>query len=302
MSGSTAEPVLDEASFIAEFAESFKGAVVHSRLQSRVSAKVDLLGTVHVSSRSAEGVRQFILATKPTCVVLELCQNRVALLSPAYRQPRPPLTTKEFIDIYKKQGQSGLAAAILSEYCRDIASKLNVELGSEFIAAHEAATVVGSRIVLGDRNVQVTLARCVAALTTWDKIRFVAEMIWDTITFDAKSMETEISRIMTNIEGELASMCPNLQRPLVQERDEFLAYVTRAQPDSHIVAVVGAGHVEGMRRVWDKDIDITALMAMPKPKRGIPWFRVAFRALVLYGVYRIGKAVYARRGGRDGHF
>ncbi|GBF95762.1 hypothetical protein Rsub_08198 [Raphidocelis subcapitata] len=63
--------------------------VVHERPAGYVERRADgyrepqlvfLLGTAHVSAKSAEDVRRVVAAVRPECVVVELCRSRTALL------------------------------------------------------------------------------------------------------------------------------------------------------------------------------------------------------------------------------
>jgi len=61
-------------------------------------------------------------------------------------------------------------AAILSRFYSQVQQQLKVEAGAEFRAAMEAATPFRSKIMLGDRPIQVTLQRVWGALTLWEKL------------------------------------------------------------------------------------------------------------------------------------
>ncbi len=44
-----------------------------------------------------------------------------------------------------------------------------------------------------------------------------------------------------------------------------------ARSSSRVVAVVGAGHLPGIREKWDAEIDVAAIMAVPVPRRRRLW-------------------------------
>ena len=50
--------------------------------------------------------------------------------------------------------------------------------------------------------------------------------------------------------AEFAKALPELQRPLIDERDQYLISGAEAASGRTIVAVVGAGHVPGMTRYF----------------------------------------------------
>lgn len=86
---------------------------------------------------------------------------------------------------------------------------------------------------------------------------------------------------LTQALRELAVEFPTLLRPLIHERDEFMVAQLRmigARPCMRsVVAVVGAGHCQGMREKWDADIQLEDITRMP-PKED--WERT--RKVMLY--------------------
>jgi hypothetical protein len=85
---------------------------------------------------------------------------------------------------------------------------------------------------------------------------------------------------MTAAIRELGRDFPSLVRPLLEERDEFMVHVLRrlAGRGAAVVAVVGAGHLPGIREKWEMVIDAEALCAPPPPRRGVRWGRLALVA------------------------
>lgn len=53
-----------------------------------------------------------------------------------------------------------------------------LRVGADFRSAYEAAVEVEASVVLGDRAVKLTLARTWAALSTWDRLRFVWMLLY----------------------------------------------------------------------------------------------------------------------------
>jgi pheromone shutdown protein TraB len=79
---------------------------------------------------------------------------------------------------------------------------------------------------------------------------------------------------------------PGLKTPLIDERDSYLMSTIAEAPGQRIVAVVGAGHVQGMLANVGRSVDRDALSRLPPPstlKRVLRWLVpvVAFGALYL---------------------
>ncbi|MBW1899583.1 MAG: TraB family protein, partial [Deltaproteobacteria bacterium] len=80
---------------------------------------------------------------------------------------------------------------------------------------------------------------------------------------------------------------------LIDERDKYLARKIKTAQGNNIVAVVGAGHVPGIKRYWDTNIDIEALEQIPPKSKVtgfIKWaFPAAIVALIIFGFFLGGK-------------
>lgn len=88
---------------------------------------------------------------------------------------------------------------------------------------------------------------------------------------------------------ELADSFPTIKRTLVTERDEYMAHVLKRLSGSatKVVAVVGAGHMPGIRKAWTApSLPIAELMTLPQPRQSSAW-----RWMMLLGVAAGGVAV-----------
>jgi len=65
--------------------------------------------------------------------------------------------------------------------------------------------------------------------------------------------------------SEFARVMPQVKEPLIDERDLFLMSSIEDAPGKTIVAVVGAGHVEGMVKNVGSTVDREALSIIPPP-------------------------------------
>ena len=69
--------------------------------------------------------------------------------------------------------------------------------------------------------------------------------------------------MLESILAEVGKSMPVLKSILIDERDQYLAQKIKTAPGNRIVAVVGAGHVQGIKANWPAAIDIQALETMP---------------------------------------
>jgi pheromone shutdown-related protein TraB len=227
--------------------------------------EVILVGTAHISAESVALVREVIERERPDCVCVELDERRFDALSQTNRWEG--LDLREVIK--NRQLATLLLNFLLSSYQKRLGGQLGVMPGSELLEATRVAQEHGIDIQLSDRDVRITLRRAWSSLSFWDKNKLLATVF--TAAFDAPEMsEEELRRIrqkdvLSELMGELGRAMPTLKRVLIDERDGYLAQKIREAPGKKIVAVVGAGHVAGMKQalLTDQRVDMDAITAIP---------------------------------------
>ena len=135
-----------------------------TELEKPDGGRVYLLGTAHTSQESAAHAVCLMRAVRPSAVVVELCKGRRHMLASAPPPPSPSGAA----------GSSGLStgdlAGSLSGVLADWTTAITLQYdtyervlgdaaGGEFHAAASEAARLGARVVLGDRDVALTLLR-----------------------------------------------------------------------------------------------------------------------------------------------
>ena len=206
-----------------------------------------LVGTAHVSQQSVDLVREVIERERPDAVCIELDEGRYEALSQEKRFEEQDLREV----LRKKQLATLLLNLILASYQRRLGLQLGVAPGSELMEAARAAEEHGIPIALCDRDVRITLRRAWQSLSWWQRFRLVTEL--GASLFESPEVsEEDLARIreqdvVTEVMNELGRMMPDLKRVLIDERDAYLAHEILETDGQRIVAVVGAGHVDGMK-------------------------------------------------------
>lgn len=248
--------------------------------------ELHILGTAHVSKRSADDARAVIASLKPNSVCVELDPLRHEALVDESRWKKLDV----FQVIRERKVLYLLASLVLSAYQRRIGEKLGVKPGAEMLAAIEAAGEEASQLVLADRNIQATLKRTWANLSWWNKGRVVASMVGSYFAAGAIS-EDQIEALkdrdaVSEMLEEFARAFPQVKQPLIDERDAYLISAVREAPGPVVVAVVGAGHVNGMVERLHDEVNRERLSEIPPPSATGKVLKWAIPALVL--------AVFAR--------
>jgi pheromone shutdown-related protein TraB len=78
---------------------------------------------------------------------------------------------------------------------------------------------------------------------------------------DVEKMKQE--DVLETILADVGKSLPIVKAILIDERDRYLAHKIRHAPGEKIVAVVGAGHVPGIKKYWNSETDIAPLEKLP---------------------------------------
>jgi pheromone shutdown-related protein TraB len=228
--------------------------------------KIFLVGTAHVSEESARLVADVIDREKPDTVCVELCASRYQSI-----RQKDQWQNMDIVKVIReKKSFLLLSNLLLASLQKRIAKKLNIRPGQEMIQAVESAEAVGAAIHLADRDIRITLSRTWRLMRLRDKIKLLAQLVFsigqvdDINAEDVEKMKQE--DVLETILADVGKSLPIVKAILIDERDRYLACKIRHAPGEKIVAVVGAGHVPGIKRYWNTDIDIAPLEKLP-PKR-----------------------------------
>ena len=231
--------------------------------------EIILIGTAHVSKKSAEQVKEVIEAEKPDSVCVELDE-------PRYQSIMDGNKWKE-MDIFKvikeKKATLLLMNLAISSFQKRMAKQIGIKPGQEMIQGIESAKETGAELVLADRNIQVTFSRIWHNIGLFGKAKLMLQIfygIFNNETVSEEELEKLKSKDMLNaMLNEFTAAFPRLKTPLIDERDQYLAEKIRNAPGEKVVAVLGAAHVPGITKEIHKEHDLRKLTAVP-PKSPAP--------------------------------
>ena len=212
-----------------------------------------LVGTAHISQQSADLVEEVITQEQPDTVCIELDKKRFTALSQPQRWEN--LDLKQIIR--KKQLSTLLVNLVLSSYQKKLGGQLGIQPGAELLVAAKAAENLDIPVELCDRDVRVTLRRAWKATSFFRKGYLMATLLaslFDKTELDeAKLAELRNKDVLSEMMNEIGEALPAAKHVLIDERDIFMAEKIKATPGKRIVAVVGAGHMQGIQRVIGED-------------------------------------------------
>jgi pheromone shutdown-related protein TraB len=259
--------------------------------------QITLVGTAHVSKDSVELVQAVIDEVQPDTVCVELCESRAQSIRQKDRWREMDIVKV----IKEKKAFLLLSNLMLASFQKRIADRLEVAPGQEMIQAMDAAEAIGATVCLADRDIRTTLSRTWKSLGPWSKCKLLFQLLLSLGEVDEIS-EADVEQmkqqdILMSILDEVGKSMPQLRTSLIDERDLYLTEKIRSAPGQRIVAVVGAGHVPGIKGCWEQPIDLESLEAMPpKSRMGgfLKWFiPICICVLILVGFIHGGADVGA---------
>jgi pheromone shutdown-related protein TraB len=257
-------------------------------------SRITLLGTAHVSRASADMVTRLLETGEYDAVAVELCPSRFnALINP------DDLAKMDLLKVVKERRVVMVMASLaLGAYQQRLAEQFGIEPGAEQREAIRIAQASHRPLLLIDREISTTLKRVAGNLAWWKRAGLFAGLIGAIISKEEVS-EAEIEHlkegdILETTFAEFAEDRQDLYLPLIDERDRYMAarllQEIEQQGHENLLAVVGAGHLQGIARYLETPPAppaevIEQLDRLPRPARWpklIPWIIVA---LVLTGFF-----------------
>ena len=245
------------------------------------------MGTAHVSKESVTLVKDVIERAHPDTVCVELCESRYQSITNKDRW----LNTDIVKIIKEKKAFLLLSNLLLASFQKRIARKLDVNPGEEMITAISSANAIEAHVHLADRDIRITLSRTWRTMSLWDKLRLLFHLLLsmgnvdDISEEDVEKMKNE--DVLESVLAEVGQQMPVLRNILIDERDQYLTEKIRSAPGEKIVAVVGAGHVPGIKSYWEKEIDLPELERLPEKRKGVGLLKWIIPLMVL-GLFGFG--------------
>jgi pheromone shutdown-related protein TraB len=239
-------------------------------------AEIRIIGTAHVSQQSVDEVRTAIEEFKPDIVAIELDTARYTAVKKQARDP----SVDDVLEV--KNFNSLLVQWLLAYLQRKIGIDVGVEPGAEMKIAITEAEQRNIPLALVDRDIRLTLLRFWSSLGFFEKIK----MFWALIVsiaevdngqeIDIESLKEQ--NVIDAVMQEFRKFSPNGARALIDERDAFIAHqllILKVQkPEGRILAVVGAGHRQGISAYLDNPATLPPFEPLTQEPKSFPWGKV----------------------------
>lgn len=252
--------------------------------------QIFIVGTAHISRQSAEIVHKVITEEHPDIVCVELDKQRFKALSEKKKWEK--LDLKQIIK--QKQLSTLIINIILASYQKKLGKKLGVNPGIELLEATNTATHLNIPIELCDREIRITLRRAWASMSFYQKMKLFfsgfAGIFEKEDISEEKLAELRSKDVLNEIISELGKSMPVLKRVLIDERDQFIAHKIKHALGQKIVAVVGAGHVNGITKILesDQEVNLAELEVIPNLSKTWKIFGWGIPAIIIGSLIYIG--------------
>ncbi|MHA2351787.1 MAG: TraB/GumN family protein [Candidatus Thorarchaeota archaeon] len=214
------------------------------------SERIVFVSVIHTDVESVEEARRVVRETKPEVVAVELDHDR-------YHQLMNPPEEGEIVAPGAEDMAQDLMLqlAILEKSLGDITGS---DVGDEMLAAIEEGRAIGAKIALVDRPMIAT----VQAMTQVpvDEMYRLTGMLPDATkdieeggASDLLAMLKEDGAVDDLME-QFRSEFPGLANVLIEQRDQYVAkalHFILDDVEGRIVAVLGAGHIQGVKKALD---------------------------------------------------
>ena len=239
-------------------------------------AEIRIVGTAHVSQQSVDEVRAAIEEYKPDIVAIELDPSRYAAL----KKQAPAPTVSDVLEL--KNFNTLLVQWLMAYLQRKIGFDVGVEPGAEMKVAIEEAEKRAIPIALVDRDIRLTLLRFWNAMGIFEKMKMIWALIVSISEVD-NGQEIDIESlkqqdVIDMVMVEFRKFSPNGARALIDERDAYIAHqlvLLKVQhPEGRILAVVGAGHRQGIENYIRNPANLPPFDSLTREPKAFPWAKI----------------------------
>ncbi len=238
--------------------------------------ELKIIGTAHVSQKSIDEVTSAIAVFEPDIIAVELDAPRYAALKQQEASTEGPTVS----EILSSGNTTQLLIQWLLAYVqRKIGMNVGIEPGAEMKEAIRLAEEKGLRVALIDRDIRITLSRFWTGMTFREKLRMIYALAisitgvsGEEIDIDALTDQDVVALALE----EFRAFSPNGAKALIDERDAYLAHnlIQLERGDQRILAIIGAGHKEGVSRYLQKPETLPPVHDLTTQIRRPPWGKI----------------------------
>ncbi|MFP4117623.1 MAG: TraB/GumN family protein [Candidatus Woesearchaeota archaeon] len=217
---------------------------------------VKIVGTSHVSEESVESVKKNITEGNFDVVCVELDKERLYALSNNIKQTEGLRS----LALIRHVGITGFIFAMIASIAqKKIGKKLDMQPGSDMMAAAKTAGSMNIPVALIDQDVKITLKNLSKNVKFREKMKIAFDLLKSLLGlrtplndidkgFDLKKVPPD--ELIEKILKKTKDRYSGLYKVLVDDRNKVMTKrilgIMKKNPEWNVLVVVGAGHKEGM--------------------------------------------------------
>lgn len=209
-----------------------------------------IIGTSHVSKESKEKIKTSFSQFKPDIICIELDRNRFYALLHPEKRGSPSI---------RQLGITGYIFAVIGRIVqKKIGNMTGMNPGEEMLLGANLAKNNGLKLELIDQDAAITMRNMSKKVKFSEKMKIV----WDILSspFSKKKrmkMKIDVHKIpdeevISQILSMMKDRYSGFYNVLLEDRNKFMAkkiyLLMRNNPEQKIMAIVGAGHTEGIKK------------------------------------------------------
>ncbi|MFA6073556.1 MAG: TraB domain-containing protein [Candidatus Woesearchaeota archaeon] len=210
---------------------------------------LQLIGTSHVSADSKAKIKSIFAEFKPDIICIELDAARfAALTNPDKKRGKPSI---------RQLGVTGYVFAIIGHALqKKMGNITGMTPGEEMMLGATLAKNNKLKLELIDQDASTTLRNMSKKVKFSEKLKIVLDIF--KAPFSKKMrLQIDITKIpddevIFTLLKLMKNRYPGFYRVLLDDRNRFMAkkiyFLMKANPEKKVMAIVGAGHIEGMKK------------------------------------------------------
>ena len=182
-----------------------------------------------------------------------------------------------------------------------IGAETGVKPGAEMLVAIEEAEKHQKPVAFIDRDIRITLGRFWGRMGIWEKIKLIGALIYSLVSVEGQDLDVdELTNqdVVSAAMEEFRKFSPHGAQALIDERDAYLAHqiLMLGGRYDRVLAVVGAGHIQGVQRYLNAPETLPPLPSMTADVKGLPWGKIIGAAVTIIFLLLIAAIAFSGVG------
>ncbi|MBT4114159.1 hypothetical protein HOD83_02305 [Candidatus Woesearchaeota archaeon] len=216
-------------------------------------SNITIIGTSHIAKQSINEIQKKLFEDKPDIVCVELDHARLRGL---FQKEQRKVSLSDL-----KAGGFGFLFMIMGRWLqKKLGAQVGIAPGADMKAAVLAARKINAKIYLIDIPINRTLYKLSKEVSMWEKIKLVGYIIFSPLMPSNRKLAKQFDltkvpaqKLIDQIITDMRYRFPKLFKVLLDDRNVYMAKqlkaISKANPKSDIVAIIGAGHEKDLKRM-----------------------------------------------------